>query len=122
MTTAVSANIRAVKARVQVPVTYGMSGNSGCVARSMRPSISLQSTSPILGRTCRLQGNAKFAAAHVDSIRKRMAVAFPGKEILIGETGRPSAGRMREGCRHLDRRGGSSRDPRSRQKEAFAST
>ena len=31
-------------------------------------------------------------------IRKRMAVAFPGKEILIGETGWPSAGRMREGA------------------------
>ena len=27
-----------------------------------------------------------------------MAVAFPGKEILIGETGWPSAGRMREGA------------------------
>ena len=41
---------------------------------------------------------AKFAASHVDSIRKRMAVAFPGKEILIGETGWPSQGRMREGA------------------------
>src|SRR6266702_1486432 len=37
---------------------------------------------------------AKFAAGHVDSIRQRMAVAFPNKEILIGETGWPSAGRM----------------------------
>ena len=27
-----------------------------------------------------------------------MAVAFPGKEILIGETGWPSEGRMREGA------------------------
>ena len=41
---------------------------------------------------------ARHAAAHVESIRKRMAVAFPGKEILIGETGWPSAGRMREGA------------------------
>ena len=41
---------------------------------------------------------AKFAASHVDDIRKRMAVAFPDKEILIGETGWPSAGRMREGA------------------------
>lgn len=41
---------------------------------------------------------ARYAAAHVDSIRKRVAVAFPGKEILIGETGWPSAGRMREGA------------------------
>jgi exo-beta-1,3-glucanase (GH17 family) len=41
---------------------------------------------------------ARHAAAHVDSIRKRMAIAFPNKEILIGETGWPSAGRMREGA------------------------
>ena len=41
---------------------------------------------------------AKYAAAHVDAIRKRMAVAFPGKEILIGETGWPSEGRMRAGA------------------------
>src|SRR5205085_71313 len=41
---------------------------------------------------------AKFASSHVDSIRRRMAVAFPGKEILIGETGWPSEGRMREGA------------------------
>ena len=41
---------------------------------------------------------AKFAAAHVDAIRQQMAVAFPGKEILIGETGWPSEGRMREGA------------------------
>jgi glucan 1,3-beta-glucosidase len=41
---------------------------------------------------------AATAAAHVESIRERMAAAFPGKEILIGETGWPSAGRMREGA------------------------
>jgi exo-beta-1,3-glucanase (GH17 family) len=41
---------------------------------------------------------ARYAAAHVDSIRRRVAVAFPNKEILIGETGWPSAGRMREGA------------------------
>ena len=39
---------------------------------------------------------AKFAATHVNVIRQRMAVTFPGKEILIGETGWPSEGRMRE--------------------------
>ena len=41
---------------------------------------------------------ARYAANHVDAIRKQVAVAFPGKEILIGETGWPSAGRMREGA------------------------
>jgi glucan 1,3-beta-glucosidase len=34
----------------------------------------------------------------VAAIQKRMAIAFPGKEILIGETGWPSRGRMREGA------------------------
>ena len=41
---------------------------------------------------------AHNAAAHIDDIRKRVAIAFPAKEILIGETGWPSAGRMRDGA------------------------
>lgn len=41
---------------------------------------------------------ARAAAAHVDAIRRRVAAAFPGKEVLIGEVGWPSAGRMREGA------------------------
>ncbi|MFG1393207.1 glycoside hydrolase family 17 protein [Xanthobacter agilis] len=40
--------------------------------------------------------SAAEAGPHVDEIRQKMAEAFPGKEILIGETGWPSAGRMRE--------------------------
>jgi glucan 1,3-beta-glucosidase len=41
---------------------------------------------------------ADNAAAHVDSIRKQVLQAFPTKEVLIGEVGWPSAGRMREGA------------------------
>jgi glucan 1,3-beta-glucosidase len=41
---------------------------------------------------------ADLAGAHVDEIRSKVAAAFPGKEILIGEVGWPSAGRMREGA------------------------
>jgi glucan 1,3-beta-glucosidase len=41
---------------------------------------------------------ARKAAAHVDAIRKQVAAAFPGREILVGEFGWPSAGRMREGA------------------------
>jgi hypothetical protein len=41
---------------------------------------------------------ARDAAAHVDSIRRRVVAAFPGKEVIIGEVGWPSAGRMREGA------------------------
>src|SRR5258708_35509498 len=40
----------------------------------------------------------KCAAGHVDSMRQRLALGFPGKEILIGETGWPSEGRMRAGA------------------------
>jgi exo-beta-1,3-glucanase (GH17 family) len=39
---------------------------------------------------------AQFAAVHADAVRQRIASAFPGKEILIGEFGWPSEGRMRE--------------------------
>jgi len=41
---------------------------------------------------------ARSAGAHVDEIRRKVAAALPGKEILIGEVGWPSAGRMREGA------------------------
>jgi len=39
---------------------------------------------------------AEHAAAYVDDIRRRVAAAFPGRDILIGETGWPSSGRMRD--------------------------
>jgi exo-beta-1,3-glucanase (GH17 family) len=42
---------------------------------------------------------ASAAAAHVDEIRQTVAKALPNKEIMIGEIGWPSAGRMREGAR-----------------------
>jgi exo-beta-1,3-glucanase (GH17 family) len=38
------------------------------------------------------------AADHVDSIRKQVVAAFAGKDVLIGEVGWPSAGRMRAGA------------------------
>ncbi|HEY0235359.1 MAG TPA: beta-(1-6) glucans synthase, partial [Afipia sp.] len=41
---------------------------------------------------------ADEAVAHLNAIRRQVIAAFPGKEILIGETGWPSAGRMREGA------------------------
>jgi exo-beta-1,3-glucanase (GH17 family) len=41
---------------------------------------------------------ARSAAAHVEAIRRKVVNTFPGKEVLIGEVGWPSAGRMREGA------------------------
>jgi exo-beta-1,3-glucanase (GH17 family) len=38
------------------------------------------------------------AVAHVREVRERVAARFPGKEIVVGEVGWPSRGRMREGA------------------------
>ena len=98
MTTAdLAANIRAVKAQVQVPVTYADVWEFWLRNREVYEAVDFI-TIHILPYWEDMPVRAKFAAAHVDSIRKRMAVAFPGKEILIGETGWPSAGRMRDGA------------------------
>ncbi len=42
---------------------------------------------------------ADQAAAHTASIRARVAAEIPDKDVLIGEAGWPSEGRMREGAR-----------------------
>ena len=73
------------------------SGSSGCaIASSRARSISSPSTSCRTGRTFRSPASA--AADHVDAIRQQRRREFPGKEIVIGEVGWPSAGRMREGA------------------------
>jgi glucan 1,3-beta-glucosidase len=41
---------------------------------------------------------AERAGDHVDAIVARVKASFPGKDILVGEVGWPSAGRMREGA------------------------
>ncbi|WP_407146111.1 beta-(1-6) glucans synthase [Bradyrhizobium sp. ORS 86] len=98
MTTAdLAANIRAVKAQANVPVTYADVWEYWLKNREIYDAVDFV-TIHILPYWEDMPVKAKFAAAHVDDIRKRMAVAFPGKEILIGETGWPSAGRMREGA------------------------
>ena len=98
MTTSdLAANIRAVKAQVTIPVTYADVWEFWLRNREVYDAVDFV-TIHILPYWEDMPVRAKFAASHVDSIRKRMAVAFPGKEILIGETGWPSAGRMREGA------------------------
>jgi glucan 1,3-beta-glucosidase len=98
MTTSdLAANIRSVKAQVTVPVTYADVWEFWLRNREVYEAVDFV-TIHILPYWEDIPVRAKFAASHVDSIRRRMAVAFPGKEILIGETGWPSAGRMREGA------------------------
>jgi exo-beta-1,3-glucanase (GH17 family) len=98
MTTAdLAANIRSVKAQVSVPVTYADVWEFWLKNREVYDAVDFV-TIHILPYWEDIPVKAKFAVSHVDEIRKRMAAAFPGKEILIGETGWPSAGRMREGA------------------------
>ena len=92
-----AANIRSVKSQVAVPVTYADVWEYWLRNREVYEAVDFV-TIHILPYWEDLPIRARHAAAHVDAIRKRMAVAFPGKEILIGETGWPSQGRMREGA------------------------
>src|ERR1700761_4611868 len=98
MTTAdLVAIIRSVKSQVTVPVTYADVWEYWLRNREVYNVVDFV-TIHILPYWEDFPIRAKYAAAHVDSIRKQVAVAFPGKEILIGETGWPSEGRMREGA------------------------
>src|SRR6267378_4987907 len=98
MTTSdLAATIRSVKSQVTVPITYADVWEYWLRNREIYEAVDFV-TIHILPYWEDFPIRAKYAAAHVDAIRKRMAAAFPGKEILIGETGWPSEGRMREGA------------------------
>jgi exo-beta-1,3-glucanase (GH17 family) len=89
--------IRQVKSRVQVPVTYADVWEFWLRNPAILDAVDFV-TIHILPYWEDLPIAAKDAGAHIDSIRKKVAAEFPGKEILIGETGWPSMGRMREGA------------------------
>jgi exo-beta-1,3-glucanase (GH17 family) len=89
--------IRSVKARVNVQVTYADVWEYWLRYREVADDVDFV-TIHVLPYWEDVPVRAEGAAAHVAAIQKRMAIAFPGKEILIGETGWPSRGRMREGA------------------------
>lgn len=89
--------VRSVKAQVPVPVTYADVWEYWLRNRDLASAVDFI-TIHILPYWEDFPIPADEAAAHVDSIRRKVAAAFPGKEILIGETGWPSHGRMREGA------------------------
>jgi exo-beta-1,3-glucanase (GH17 family) len=89
--------IRSVKARVTVPVTYADVWEFWLRYREVQDSVDFI-TAHVLPYWEDSPVRAEDAAAHVAAIQKRLTLAFPGKEILIGETGWPSMGRMREGA------------------------
>ncbi len=92
---ALADTLRAVKAQVQQPVTYADVWEFWLRNRELAAAVDFI-TIHILPYWEDFPIAADHAADHVASIRKRAVADFPGKEIVIGETGWPSAGRMRE--------------------------
>jgi glucan 1,3-beta-glucosidase len=92
-----AAIIREVKSKVPVPVTYADVWEFWLRNHTLADAVDFV-TVHILPYWEDDPIPARDAAAHVESIRRRVAAGFPGKEIVIGEFGWPSAGRMREGA------------------------
>jgi glucan 1,3-beta-glucosidase len=92
-----AATIRRVKSEIVQPVTYADVWEFWLRFREAYDAVDFI-TIHILPYWEDFPIPARSAAAHVEEIRRKVAAAFPGKEILLGETGWPSAGRMREGA------------------------
>ena len=90
--------IREVKAQVSVPVTYADVWEFWLRYPEVQNAVDFV-TIHILPYWEDFPIPASHAAAHVGDIRRKVADAMPGKEIVIGEFGWPSAGRMRESAR-----------------------
>jgi exo-beta-1,3-glucanase (GH17 family) len=90
--------IREVKAQVTVAVTYADVWEFWLRYREVAAAVDFV-TVHILPYWEDFPIPVANAAQHVDAIRQQIAAAFPDKEVLIGEFGWPSAGRMREGAR-----------------------
>jgi exo-beta-1,3-glucanase (GH17 family) len=92
-----AATIRRVKTQVPIPVTYADVWEFWLRYREIYDAVDFV-TIHILPYWEDFPVPARDAAAHVDAIRSRVVQSFSGKEVLIGETGWPSAGRMRAGA------------------------
>jgi glucan 1,3-beta-glucosidase len=90
--------IREIKAQVSVPVTYADVWEYWLRYPDVQSAVDFV-TIHILPYWEDFPIPAAHAAAHVAAIRAKVAAAIPNKEIVIGEFGWPSAGRMREGAR-----------------------
>jgi exo-beta-1,3-glucanase (GH17 family) len=89
--------IRYVKSQIPMPVSYADVWEFWLRHRDVTEAVDFV-TIHILPYWEDFPIRARDAAAHVDSIRKRVVAAFPDKQVLLGEAGWPSAGRMREGA------------------------
>jgi len=89
--------IRSAKARVSIPVSYADVSEFWLRYPDVGKEVDFV-TVHVLPYWEDVPVRAEDAAAHVGGIYKQVAAAFPGKEILIGEAGWPSRGRMRDGA------------------------
>jgi exo-beta-1,3-glucanase (GH17 family) len=94
---ALANTIRKVKAAVKVPVTYADVWEFWLRNRELASAVDFV-TVHILPYWEDFPIPASAAADHVASIEHLVAEAFPGKDILVGEFGWPSFGRMRDGA------------------------
>jgi exo-beta-1,3-glucanase (GH17 family) len=92
-----AAAIRRVKAEIPQPVTYADVWEFWLRHRAIHDAVDFV-TIHILPYWEDDPVPARNAAAHVEAIRRMVTAEFAGKEIVIGETGWPSAGRMRAGA------------------------
>lgn len=90
--------IRGIKAQVAVPVTYADVWEFWLRYPDVQSAVDFI-TIHVLPYWEDFPIPASSAAAHLVAIHNRLASAFPGKDIVIGEFGWPSAGRMREAAR-----------------------
>jgi glucan 1,3-beta-glucosidase len=90
-------HIHSVKAQISLPVTYADVWEFWLRHRALAAAVDFV-TIHILPYWEDEPVAASEAAEHVDAIRKRVVASFPGKEVVLGEVGWPSAGRMRQGA------------------------
>jgi glucan 1,3-beta-glucosidase len=90
--------IREIKAQVSMPVTYADVWEFWLRYPDVQNAVDFV-TIHVLPYWEDFPIPASRAAAHLAAIRSQVAAAIPNKEIVIGEFGWPSAGRMREGAR-----------------------
>ena len=90
--------IREIKAHVAMPVTYADVWEFWLRYPDVQSAVDFV-TIHVLPYWEDFPIPASRAAAHLVAIRNKVAAVFPGKEIVIGEFGWPSAGRMREDAR-----------------------
>jgi glucan 1,3-beta-glucosidase len=93
----IKAYLDEVKRRSGLPVTYADVWEFWLKAPELAPAVDFV-TIHILPYWEDQPVAATDAVAHVREIRERVAKIFSGKEILIGEVGWPSEGRMRAGA------------------------